>query len=100
MAPAAPERSASRASAGVRALSSAAAKTQFNFEKASGNFDKSVQTPLTLSDGNWHQQTVKFKSAGTYAVGAAEVSFWLGYGVQTIQIGGLELLDYHGVTPP
>ncbi len=79
---------------------SGAAKTQFNFEKASGNFDKSVQTPLTLTDGNWHQQTVKFKSAGTYAVGAAEVSFWLGYGVQTIQIGGLELLDYRGVTPP
>jgi hypothetical protein len=45
-------------------------------------------------------KTVKFKSRAAYAAGAAELSFWAGYGVQTVQVGGLEVLNYQGVTPP
>lgn len=76
------------------------ARVQFNFEKASGNFDKSVEFPVTLTDSEWHLQEVKFRSRGTYAAGEAEVSIWAGYGVQIVEVGAIELLNYQRVTPP
>ncbi len=76
------------------------AQVTFNFELASGNFEKSIQSKITLTDGAWHEETVKFKPKASYAAGAAEVSFWAGYGIQTVQIGALEILNYNGVTPP
>lgn len=82
------------------APTTAAAKVQFNFEKASGAFDKSVQFPITLNDGAWHLETVKFKSIAAYTAGAALVSVWVGYGVQTVEIGALEVLNYQSATPP
>jgi hypothetical protein len=82
------------------APASGSAQVQFNFELASGTFDKSVQFPITLTDGQWQLKSVKFKSRAAYAAGAAEASFWAGYGVQTVEIGGLEVLNYRGTTPP
>jgi hypothetical protein len=76
------------------------AQVMFNFELASGTFEKSVQLPVTLSDDSWQLKTVKFKAKAAYAAGAAEASFWTGYGVQTVQIGGLEVLNYQALTPP
>jgi|GEM_PF-1984962 len=86
----------------IRKVAPAAANAQvmFNFELASGSFEKSVQLSVTLTDNNWQLKTVKFKSKAAYAAGAAEVSLWAGYGVQTVQVGGLEVLNYKGVTPP
>ncbi|MEN9674441.1 MAG: hypothetical protein RIS76_337, partial [Verrucomicrobiota bacterium] len=76
------------------------AQVMFNFEQAGGAFEKSVQLAVTLTDANLQLKTVKFKSRAAYAAGAAELSFWAGYGVQTVQVGGLEVLNYQGVTPP
>ena len=76
------------------------ARVQFNFEKASGDFAKSVQTVVTLNDDQWRLQTIKFKSAAAFPAGAAEISLWAGYGVQTVEVGGVEVLNYRGVTPP
>ena len=86
----------------IRKVAPAAGNAQvmFNFELASGSFEKSVQLAVTLTDNNWQLRTVKFKSRAAYAAGAAEVSVWGGYGVQTVQVGGLEVLNYKGVTPP
>ena len=82
------------------APASGTAQVQFNFELASGSFEKSVQFPVSLANGQWQLESVKFKSKAAYASGAAEVSFWAGYGVQTVEIGGLEVLNYRGTTPP
>ena len=82
------------------APASGSARVQFNFELASGSFDKSVQFPVTLNDDQWQLKSVKFKSRAAYSAGAAEVSFWAGYGVQTVEIGGLEVLNYQGTPPP
>ena len=76
------------------------AQVTFNFELASGTFEKSVQLSVILSDSNWQLKTVKFKSKAAYAAGAAQISFWAGYGVQTVQVGGLDVLNYKGATPP
>ncbi|MHC1767587.1 MAG: nitrous oxide reductase family maturation protein NosD [Verrucomicrobiia bacterium] len=82
------------------APASGTAQVQFNFELASGSFEKSVQFPVSLNNDQWQLKSVKFKSKAAYAAGAAEVSFWAGYGVQTVEIGGLEVLNYRGTTPP
>ncbi len=76
------------------------AQVMFNFELASGSFEKSVQLSVTLSDTAWQLKTIKFKAKAAYAAGAAEASFWTGYGLQTVEIGGLEVLNYKTVTPP
>jgi len=55
---------------------------------------------VTLSDTTWQMKTIKFKAKAGYLAGAAEVSFWTGYGTQTVEIGGLEVLNYKGITPP
>jgi hypothetical protein len=77
-----------------------AAAVQFNFEKVGGNFDKSLQFPVTLSDSNCHLVAVKFNSIAGYPAGAAEISLWAGYGLQTVEIGGMTMQDYGTSTPP
>jgi len=86
----------------VRKVAPAAGNAQvmFNFELASGTFEKSAQLLVTLSDTTWQMKTIKFKAKAGYLAGAAEVSFWTGYGTQTVEIGGLEVLNYKGITPP
>ncbi|MBL9139746.1 MAG: hypothetical protein JNK85_28005, partial [Verrucomicrobiales bacterium] len=76
------------------------AQTMFNFEMAGGTFDKSTQLLVTLADTNWQQKTVRFKALAAYGAGAAQVSFWTGYAQGTIEIAGLEVLNYQGNTPP
>jgi hypothetical protein len=82
------------------APSNANASLQFNFELASGSFEKSVQYPITLTNGEWQEHVVRFRSRNSYAANAAQVSFWAGYGSQTVELGGLEVLNYKEVTPP
>jgi GH35 family endo-1,4-beta-xylanase len=69
------------------------ASSQFNFELADTPYTKSYGMPINV-DANWRQYQFSFYSAGDYAPGTAQISFWLGYEPQVIDIGGLSLLNY------
>ena len=56
-------------------------------------YDKSVQFPAT-SAGEWKEFNLPFAAKGTYAPGAANVIFRLGYRRQTVEIAGFEIRDF------
>lgn len=68
--------------------------SEFIFEKAGDPWDKSVTFPISVV-GEWKPYFIPFHPVEDYGAGEAAVLFRLGYHPQTIQIGGLELLNYH-----
>ncbi len=68
------------------------AKTQFIFEQSGGDYKKSLLYPVQAGR-RWQKVDAAFKSAGSYGAGEASVRLRLGYGPQTIEIGGLTLLN-------
>lgn len=68
-------------------------RTEFIFEQDSDPWTKSVTHPL-VAVGDWKQYFLPFKSEADYSAGDAAVKFRLGYSPQTIQIGGLQVLNY------
>jgi len=56
-------------------------------------YNKSAQR--TASAGtDWKRVDVPFSMVETYSAGGLSVGFWLAYGTQEIEIGGLSLMDY------
>lgn len=56
-------------------------------------YNKSVQR--TASAGpDWKKVEVPFSMVETYGAGGLSVGFWLAYGTQEIEIGGLSLVNY------
>ncbi|MGD0389615.1 MAG: endo-1,4-beta-xylanase [Tepidisphaeraceae bacterium] len=67
--------------------------TTFVFESNEGEFNKAAQ--FSISAGKyWKEVFVPFVSPRDFAVGQARVGFWTGYDRQTIDVGGVEVLNY------
>ncbi len=87
------------ASFSVRGASAAGknpAQTEFLFEKASDPWTKSatlgVATPR--DPGAWKRVLVPFTSVGGYAPGEVMVSLRFAFGPQTLEVGGLSVVNY------
>ena len=70
------------------------ALTEFVFEQASNPYTQSVTRTQIEGDGQWIKFNVAFQSVATYAAGAAQINFRLGYAPQTLEIGGFTLTNY------
>jgi endo-1,4-beta-xylanase len=72
------------------------ARTAFIFERAAEPYTKSI----TLAAGapgegqEWRRVEAPFKALERYAAGEAQVLFRLGYAPQTVEIGGLSLVNH------
>lgn len=67
--------------------------SEFIFERNGSPWTKSVSYPIVVVD-QWKRFFVPFKCVEDYSAGQAAIRFRLGYDPQTIQIGGLQLLNY------
>jgi GH35 family endo-1,4-beta-xylanase len=67
--------------------------TTFVFESSAGEFNKTAQFRISAGK-KWKEVFVPFESRRDFAVGRARVAFWTGYDPQTIDIGGVEVLNY------
>ncbi len=83
------------ASFSVRSIYSLAgtARTDFVFEQASNPYTKSIAFPISAT-AQWRRIQIPFVAADTYAPGAAQMNFHLGFVTQTIEIGGISVVDY------
>ena len=81
----------------VRALDvrdeTAEAVAEFVFEKQGNPWTKSI-TRVARAGAEWKRFDVPFRSAESYPAGGAGVRIRLGFRVQTLEIGGLEVLHY------
>jgi endo-1,4-beta-xylanase len=69
------------------------ARTSIVFEVAAEPYTKSLQ--LQVDAGNeWRRIDMPFKSRGRYGAGQAQVNFQLGFGAQTIEIGGVSVRNF------
>jgi endo-1,4-beta-xylanase len=71
------------------------ARTDFVFEQANDPYTKSIVFPVSAT-AQWRQIHVPFTAAADYAPGAAQMNFHLGFVTQTIEIGGISVVDYGG----
>jgi GH35 family endo-1,4-beta-xylanase len=65
----------------------------FVMELAEPEFDKAIERRLVAGSA-WRECFVPFVAKRDYAAGEAQVNLRLGYDRQTIEIGGLELINY------
>ncbi|HLJ55901.1 MAG TPA: hypothetical protein VKT77_12755 [Chthonomonadaceae bacterium] len=81
---------------GAAAGGKSPAQTMLLFERATAPWTKSVTRGVSsLSKPEaWKRVSVPFAAAGDYAPGEAMLSLRFAFGAQTIEIGGLSLLDY------
>jgi GH35 family endo-1,4-beta-xylanase len=63
------------------------------FEEKNEPFTKSASYE-TSAGAQWQQYYVAFEAAGDYAPGEAAVNLRVGYGPQTIELGGVSLVNY------
>jgi hypothetical protein len=68
-------------------------ETEFVLELAGEPYTKSVSYPVPLTT-EWRKVYVRFRAAGDYAPGQAQMIFRLGYSPETIQIGGLRVENF------
>lgn len=68
-------------------------ETEFVFELDTEPYTKSVSYPVPLTR-EWRKVHVRFRAAGSYEPGQAQVNFRLGYPPQTIQIGGIRVESF------
>ena len=77
------------------------AKTEVVLERAGEPYTKSVTRGVTLDGGAWQSFTVPFTAAETYAAAGgsglhATLNFRFGYGPQSVEVGGVSLVNYGG----
>lgn len=81
----------------ARALASAdetgAGQVRVVVQRAGPNYDKSLEETITTRDG-WQEFLLPFTFSGDYRAGGLELSFGFGFKRETIEIGGIELIDY------
>jgi O-glycosyl hydrolase len=86
------------ASFSVRGTSSTGnkpAQMEFLFEKATSPWTKSVTSAVATRSGNeWKRVLIPFTSVDNYAPGEAMVSLRLAFSPQTLEIGGLSVVNY------
>lgn len=68
-------------------------ETEFVFELNGAPYTKSVSYAVPLTP-EWRKVHVRFRSAGSYGPGEAQMIFRLGYSPQTIQIGGISVENF------
>jgi len=66
--------------------------TAFEFEENHGEFDKAVDFKIGFG-GDWKEVFVPFESSRDFAAGEASICFRAGFDRQTIQIGGVEVVN-------
>ncbi len=69
-------------------------RAQIVFERASGNFEKSLNTSLPNDSDRWRQFRIPFRSSTNFASGEAQLVFQFGYGPQKFEVGGISLVNY------
>jgi GH35 family endo-1,4-beta-xylanase len=69
-------------------------RAQILFERASGNFEKSLNTSLPNDSDRWRQFTIPFRSSANFAGGEAQLVFQFAYGPQKFEVGGISLVNY------
>jgi len=79
-----------------QAVSGKPAQIEFMFERASSPWTKSVTQSATTYDSpsQWRTIQVPFVSIEDYAPGQAMASFRLAFGPQTIELGGVRIVNY------
>lgn len=73
--------------------------SQLNFERNSGDYAKSLSVSVLEEAGVWTRLRFAFRSIDQFPAGTAQISLWLGFGPQSIQLGGLRMTNY-GVSVP
>jgi hypothetical protein len=69
------------------------AETSFVFERAGEPYTKSVTYPVRVTP-EWRKVAVRFTAEESYAPGEAQMIFRLGYEPQTIEVGGVAVVNY------
>lgn len=77
----------------------APARVDFVFEQAGGDYEKSIVLPVEAGP-QWRRVDIPFRSAGDYPAGRAHVTFRAGFGRQTVDIAGFELVNYGRAAKP
>jgi endo-1,4-beta-xylanase len=73
-------------------------ETEFVFEMATAPFTKSVAHPVHFG-AHWQRFYIPFEAKADYAAGEAAVIFRAGYEPQTIEIGGIKVIDFSASAP-
>ncbi|MBI4056745.1 MAG: endo-1,4-beta-xylanase [Elusimicrobia bacterium] len=66
---------------------------EFVFERAGGSYKKSIRFPCPVSS-SWEKMEIPFLAAERYNAGEAQINFRLGFDPQTVEIGGIDLINY------
>ncbi len=87
----------------ARAIASAdetgAGQLRVVVQRAGPDYDKSLEQTVTTREG-WQEFLLPFTFSDDYRAGGLELSFGFGFKRETIEIGGIELIDYgRQVTP-
>jgi GH35 family endo-1,4-beta-xylanase len=75
-------------------VDSSSVRGQVVFERASGDFAKSLIANYPVDDLEWHQFQIPFKASTDLAVNAAQLVFQMAAGPQKFEIGGVSLLNF------
>ncbi|WP_309380449.1 endo-1,4-beta-xylanase [Cerasicoccus frondis] len=67
--------------------------SQFSVEKSGGKYERLISWGLSSDDTEWHHCVLPFKADFEVLAGASQIIFRGGYGPQTIEIGGVALLN-------
>ncbi len=70
------------------------AQAEVMFEKSTDPWTKSLTQAVFAPPSGWSQTVMAFESASDYGVGEAMLSVRLAFGKQTVEIGGLRVLNY------
>jgi hypothetical protein len=77
----------------VKPQESGVAETSFVFEQAREPYSKSVTYPIRLTP-EWRKVAVRFTADADYGPGEAQMIFRLGYEPETIEVGGISVVNY------
>ncbi|MFC1586499.1 endo-1,4-beta-xylanase [Fibrobacterota bacterium] len=70
------------------------AKVTFIFERSGDPYTKSADHTMRPAGGDWQVFYIPFVSAETYGPGEAQLNLKCGYDPQTVEVGGIQLLNY------
>jgi endo-1,4-beta-xylanase len=69
-------------------------RAQVVFERASGNFEKSLSTNFPTESSQWRLYRLPFRASANFAPSEAQLVFQFAYGPQRFELGGVSLLNY------
>jgi endo-1,4-beta-xylanase len=67
---------------------------QVVFERAGGNYEKSLTANLPNDSDQWRLFQMLFRSSADFGPGEAQLVFQFAYGPQTFELGGISLINY------